>query len=331
MASDPAGPIFGRDSPDAAWRPTPELLHESRLARFLRATGEPSLEALQARAVADPGWFWGAAADDIGVAWQRRPSEVLDASRGPAWARWWGGGAFDYARAATEPRAAARSRGRGARLGGRGWRRPPADQRRAPGRGRGGRAPLPRARDPRRGPGRDPAAAAPGDGDHGARARPDRRDLHPDLLGLRRPGRGHAARRLRRERARHGRRVPATRFVGAAQGRRGRGRGARADRSPDPRRPPGGRCRRRAVEPGSRRLVARGAGDADPARRHRHPTPRPTPRRRTCSSTPRARPAGRRRRSTCTAASRSRARRTSRTSSTCARATRCSGSPTSAG
>ena len=54
-------------------------------------------------------------------------------------------------------------------------------------------------------------------------------------------------------------------------------------------------------------------------RHHRHPTPRPTPRRRTCSSTPRARPGGRRRRSTCTAASRSRARRTSRTTSTCAR------------
>ena len=142
MASDPAGPIFGRDSPDAAWRPTPELLQDSRLARFLRATGEPSLEALQARAVADPGWFWGAAADDIGVAWQRRPSEVLDASRGPAWARWWGGGAFDYARAATEPQGHERPGWRSARLGGRGWRRPPADQRRAPGRGRGGRAPL---------------------------------------------------------------------------------------------------------------------------------------------------------------------------------------------
>jgi acetyl-CoA synthetase len=106
MPSDPAWPIFGRDVPDAAWRPTPELLRESRLARFLRATGEPDLEALQARAVADPAWFWGAAADDIGIAWQRRPGEVLDASRGPAWARWWGGGAFDYARAATEPRAA---------------------------------------------------------------------------------------------------------------------------------------------------------------------------------------------------------------------------------
>src|SRR5687767_13497161 len=105
MVSEPVGSIFGRDAADVAWRPSAEQLHESRLARFLRATGEPSLEVLQARAVADPAWFWGAAADDIGIAWQRRPSEVLDPSRGPAWARWWGGGAFDYARAATEPRA----------------------------------------------------------------------------------------------------------------------------------------------------------------------------------------------------------------------------------
>jgi len=107
MASDPSGPIFGRDGPDVAWRPTPELLHDTRLARFLRATGADSLEALQARAVADPGWFWGAAADDIGIAWQRRPGEILDMSRGPAWTRWWGGGAFDYALAATGPRAIA--------------------------------------------------------------------------------------------------------------------------------------------------------------------------------------------------------------------------------
>jgi acetyl-CoA synthetase len=106
VVREPSGPIFGRDAPDVAWRPSAEQLHESRLARFLRATSEPSLEALQGRAVADPGWFWGAAADDIGVDWQRRPSEVLDLSHGPAWVRWWGGAAFDYARAATEPRAA---------------------------------------------------------------------------------------------------------------------------------------------------------------------------------------------------------------------------------
>ena len=99
-------PIFGRDGEDVAWRPTPDLLRDSHLARFLRDTGEPSLHALQARAVADPAWFWGAAAQDIGIAWDRPPTQVLDASRGPAWARWWTGGSLNYARAALDPRAA---------------------------------------------------------------------------------------------------------------------------------------------------------------------------------------------------------------------------------
>jgi acetyl-CoA synthetase len=99
-------PTFGRDADGVAWRPTPALLAESRLARFLRATGEPSLEALQARAVADPGWFWGAAAEDLGIAWGRPPDRTLDASRGPAWARWWTGGELNYATAALGPRVA---------------------------------------------------------------------------------------------------------------------------------------------------------------------------------------------------------------------------------
>ena len=105
MPTDRA-PIFGRDMPDVAWRPTPELLAESRLARFLRATGMADVPALHARAVDDPGWFWGAAADDMELDWQRRPTAVMDASGGPEWTRWWTGGSFNYARAATEPRAA---------------------------------------------------------------------------------------------------------------------------------------------------------------------------------------------------------------------------------
>jgi acetyl-CoA synthetase len=99
-------PIFGRDGEGVAWRPSSDLLHESLLARFLQSTGEHSLEALQARAVADPGWFWGAAADDLGIAWDRPPSAVIDATRGPAWARWWPGGELNYTRAAVEPRVA---------------------------------------------------------------------------------------------------------------------------------------------------------------------------------------------------------------------------------
>ncbi len=103
---DARWPIFGRDGDGVAWRPDPAAARASRLAGFLRATGERSLDKLQARAVADPGWFWGAAAEDIGVAWARHPATVVDLSDGPAWARWWIGGSFDWSWAATGPRAA---------------------------------------------------------------------------------------------------------------------------------------------------------------------------------------------------------------------------------
>jgi acetyl-CoA synthetase len=101
-------PIFGRDVPAAVWRPTPELRATARLAGLLRSTGTADLEALQARAVEDPSWFWGAAVDDLALDWQRSPSAVLDVSDGPEWARWWSGGAFNYAdaidgRAARDP------------------------------------------------------------------------------------------------------------------------------------------------------------------------------------------------------------------------------------
>ncbi|HWH38180.1 MAG TPA: AMP-binding protein, partial [Candidatus Limnocylindrales bacterium] len=103
--SDPRWPTFGRDVPDAAWRPAPDAASATRLGRFVRAAGVADIEALQARAAVDPAWFWGAAAEDIGLAWQRRPQQVLDTSAGVEWSRWWGGGAFNYAAAAIEPRA----------------------------------------------------------------------------------------------------------------------------------------------------------------------------------------------------------------------------------
>jgi acetyl-CoA synthetase len=98
-------PTFGRDVPDAAWRPGPEQLQQSRLAGFVRAAEMPDLDALQRRAETHPAWFWGAASDDIAIAWQRRPTSVLDTSRGVEWSRWWTGGAFNYAAAAIDPRA----------------------------------------------------------------------------------------------------------------------------------------------------------------------------------------------------------------------------------
>ncbi len=95
--------MFGRDVPDAPWRPSPELLAESRAAGLLRALDLSDLEALQARAVKDPGWFWAAAVDDLGLSWQRPPSRALDLSGGIEWARWWPGAAFNHAAASVDP------------------------------------------------------------------------------------------------------------------------------------------------------------------------------------------------------------------------------------
>ncbi len=98
----PTAPAFARPDADAPWRPGPDLLADSRLARFIARTGLGDLDALQARAVADPAWFWGTAVDDLGLAWQRPWSSVLDLGDGPAFPRWWSGGAFDHAAAVLE-------------------------------------------------------------------------------------------------------------------------------------------------------------------------------------------------------------------------------------
>ena len=67
-------PTFGREVADAAWRPAPNAADATRLGRFIRAAGEPDLESLQRHAERDPAWFWGAAADDLALDWQRRDS-----------------------------------------------------------------------------------------------------------------------------------------------------------------------------------------------------------------------------------------------------------------
>ena len=99
-------PIFGRDVADAAWRPAADAASATHLGRFVRAAGEPDLESLQRHAERDPAWFWGAAADDLALDWQRRPTRTLDTSGGVEWSRWWSGGAFNYASAAIDGRAA---------------------------------------------------------------------------------------------------------------------------------------------------------------------------------------------------------------------------------
>ena len=264
--------------------------------------------------------------------------EVMDAGGGPEWTRWWRGGAFNHAEASTAPRAARDPAGEAVA-----WEGEDGEVRRLT-----NAALLDARRRPRRGcsarpgvgPGRsrrDLPADARRDGHRDAGPRPDRRDLHADLLRLRRPGRRDPPRAI----ARRPCSSPPTASSGAARsvpmkavadeavalapsvGRVivVRRLGVRAPAPPWNARPRplvgrvGGRGARghaRGRRAGRRR--GRGPRDAVHADLHLgHDR------------------ASRRAPSTSTAASRSRPPRTSPTRSTCAPATPCSGSRISAG
>ena len=102
MAVRSAGPVFGTDSAAAAWRPSAEFQERSRLRRFLTDIGCSDLEVLQARAEADPAWFWSAAVADLGIRFDPEPHTALDLSRGKEWARWWVGAGFNWVEAGVD-------------------------------------------------------------------------------------------------------------------------------------------------------------------------------------------------------------------------------------
>jgi acetyl-CoA synthetase len=82
---------------DIVWRPTAEHLERSRIARFLRAHGIPTLAELQRRSVEEPEWYWDAVVRDLGVRFSRRYERVLDLSAGVKWARWFPAGLLNLA------------------------------------------------------------------------------------------------------------------------------------------------------------------------------------------------------------------------------------------
>ncbi|HEX6488367.1 MAG TPA: AMP-binding protein [Candidatus Dormibacteraeota bacterium] len=80
---------------DVVWEPDAETIRRSRLRRFMDDQGLADLAALQARSVEDPEWFWDAVAKDIPVEFYEPYDQVLDASDGIQWARWYRGGVMN--------------------------------------------------------------------------------------------------------------------------------------------------------------------------------------------------------------------------------------------
>jgi len=73
---------------EIAWRPSPEYRDRSRLTAFINRHGLSGFDDLLRRSVADPRWFWPAVFEDLGIEFYEPYTDVLDISRGIAWARW---------------------------------------------------------------------------------------------------------------------------------------------------------------------------------------------------------------------------------------------------
>jgi acetyl-CoA synthetase len=77
---------------DIAWRPTREYRERSRLAAFMARHGIASYNDLLRRSTEDLEWFWTAVFEDLRIEFYRPYRQLLDTSRGIAWARWCIGG-----------------------------------------------------------------------------------------------------------------------------------------------------------------------------------------------------------------------------------------------
>jgi acetyl-CoA synthetase len=77
---------------EVAWRPSPQYIEQSRLQSFITRHGLRDYDHLMQRSISDPNWFWTAVLDDLGIEFYEPYRQVLDTSRGPAWARWCVGG-----------------------------------------------------------------------------------------------------------------------------------------------------------------------------------------------------------------------------------------------
>ena len=90
---------------DFVWEPTPELVERANLTRLARRLGADGYAELHRISIEEPDRFWPALIEDLGIEFSRPWDAVLDASRGPEWARWFVGGQVNIARVCLHRRA----------------------------------------------------------------------------------------------------------------------------------------------------------------------------------------------------------------------------------
>ncbi|HUF34157.1 MAG TPA: AMP-binding protein [Acidimicrobiales bacterium] len=87
--------------------PDPAAAATTNVGRFMADHGIADLDALIARSIADPAWFWAAAIDALDVPFSTPYEAVVDTSDGIEWARWFTGGRLNLAEVCLDRHAAA--------------------------------------------------------------------------------------------------------------------------------------------------------------------------------------------------------------------------------
>ena len=70
------------------WHPTPELIAQSNLQRFIEKHELGSYGELMRRSTTDIAWFWDTVLRDLDIQFYKPYSRVVDLSEGKPWARW---------------------------------------------------------------------------------------------------------------------------------------------------------------------------------------------------------------------------------------------------
>ena len=73
---------------DLVWRPTPELIAQSNLSRFMARHGMASYPELLHRSTNDIAWFWSGVLAELDIRFYQPYSHIVDLSRGIAWPQW---------------------------------------------------------------------------------------------------------------------------------------------------------------------------------------------------------------------------------------------------
>ena len=80
--------MHSSDPNEIVWRPSPQLVQNSRLMQFMARHGIGSLDELLARSTSDIAWFWDAMLAEMGIRFSKPYSRVVDLSPGIEWPRW---------------------------------------------------------------------------------------------------------------------------------------------------------------------------------------------------------------------------------------------------